>query len=379
MARRTKVFPPVLMKFEEDEEFVSFLKEKGFCEKDFSLPRSFCLYMKSEEKYPGFLKKKGGKRDIEIGRGKDGELLFKGSKKEIEDVLKSMDFSLSTPPMKIGKRTFCFGNKTYIMGIINVTPDSFYSNSRVPDVERAVETALSMVECGADIIDIGGESTRPGASPVSPEEEIRRILPVIKELRKLTEIPISVDTYKAKVAEKAIENGADMINDISGLRFDRRMVDVIKDARVPVVLMHTSGKPSVMQKKTHYKWLLGEISRYLWESIKKLKDLSELTILDPGIGFGKTPEQNLYILKHIEFLKIFGRPILIGPSRKSFIGHFGGGEKPEDRLEGTIAVLSIAVYKGVDFVRVHDVREAKKAISVVQSLKEIGRGNDGIY
>jgi dihydropteroate synthase len=146
-----------------------------------------------------------------------------------------------------------------------------------------------------------------------------------------------------------------------------------------VVLMHTSGKPSVMQKKTHYKWLLGEISRYLWESIKKLKDLSELTILDPGIGFGKTPEQNLYILKHIEFLKIFGRPILIGPSRKSFIGHFGGGEKPEDRLEGTIAVLSIAVYKGVDFVRVHDVREAKKAISVVQSLKEIGRGNDGIY
>jgi len=378
MSRETKVFPPVLMKFEEDEEFLGFLKEKGFSERDFSPPRSFCLHMGSNKKSLSFLKKKWKSSPIEFGRSKNGEILFKGTKEEIEDVLESMDFSLRVPPMKIGKRTFCFGNKTYVMGIINVTPDSFYSNSRVPDVERAVETALSMVECGADIIDIGGESTRPGASPVSPEEEMRRILPVIRELRKLTDIPISVDTYKSQVAEKAIENGADMINDISGLRFDRRMVDVIKSAKVPVVLMHTSGKPAVMQKRTHYKWLLGEISQYLWESLKKLKDLSELTILDPGIGFGKTPEQNLYILKHIEFLRIFGRPVLVGPSRKSFIGHFGGGEKPEDRLEGTIAVVSLAVYKGVDFVRVHDVREVKKAISVVEFLKRIGGGNGRI-
>jgi len=363
---------PVLMKFEDDEEFINFLKEKGFPENDFSPLEIFCLHLKlNEKKFISLRKKIDGK--IEIARTKGDDVLLKGNRKDIIDILKTINFSLDIPPMKIGKRTFHFGDKTYIMGVINITPDSFYSSSRITDLERAVKTALSMVEGGADIIDIGGESTRPGSSPVSPDEEIKRVLPVIKEIRRLTDIPISVDTYKSIVAEKAIENGADMINDISGLMFDRRMVDVIKRNRVPVVLMHTSGKPSVMQKKTQYKWLLGEILKSLWKSMKKLEDISELAILDPGIGFGKTPQQNLYILKHIEFLKIFGRPILIGPSRKSFIGHFGGGENPEERLEGTIAVVSLAVYKGVDFVRVHDVKEVRKAISVVQSLKEIGK------
>jgi dihydropteroate synthase len=371
MGSRTIISSPVLMKFEDDEEFANFLKKRGLSKRNFSPVEFFCLYVKSNKKITSLKKTIDGK--VEIGRGKGGDLLLKGNKKDILNILRTTNLSFDIPPLKIGKRTFHFGNKTYIMGVINITPDSFYSSSRTTDLEKALETALSMVEGGADIIDIGGESTRPGASPVSPDEEMKRILPVIKEIRKLTDIPISVDTYKSIVAEKAIENGADMINDISGLRFDRRMVDVIKRYRVPVVLMHTSGKPSVMQKKTQYKWLLGEILEYLRRSMKKLDDLLELAILDPGIGFGKTPEQNLYILKHIEFLKTLGRPVLIGPSRKSFIGHFGGGEKPEERLEGTIAVVSLAVYKGVDFVRVHDVKEVKKAISVVQSLKEIGK------
>lgn len=368
-------FPPVLLKFDYDEEFANFLKKGGFSKSDFSDAEILCFHLKLNEKSFGSLKREIRNKRVEIGRGKDGYVLIKGSKRDIMDILKRINFSLpknEIHSMKIGKKTFNFGKKTYIMGVINITPDSFYSASRAVDVERAIEKGLSMIDGGADIIDIGGESTRPGSSPVAPEEEIKRILPVIKELRKITDIPISVDTYKAKVAEVTIENGADMVNDISGLRFDRKMKDVIKRYKVPVVLMHTSGKPSVMQKRTKYKNLLGEISSYLLESMKKLDDLFELTILDPGIGFGKTPEANLYILKHVEFLRIFGRPILIGASRKSFIGHYGGGERPEDRLEGTISAVSISAYKGVDFVRVHDVKEVRKAISIVEALKEVG-------
>ncbi len=360
------------MKFDSNKELINFLRKSGFQESNFSDIEVLCIHLKLNGKGFIHLKEKVKDRKIEIARNKKEEVLIKGGATEISKIIGEKHlFKTSIPPLKIGKKTFCFGEKTYIMGVINITPDSFYSGSRFPDVEKAIEKAISMVEGGADIIDIGGESTRPGASSVSAEEEMKRILPVIREIKKLTDVPISVDTYKSKVAEKAIENGADMINDISGLKFDRKMVDVIKKYKMPAVLMHTSGKPSVMQKRTKYKWLLGEISAYFLQTLKKLNSLSELTILDPGIGFGKTPEQNLYIIKHLEFLKIFGRPILIGPSRKSFIGYFGGGEKPEERLEGTIAVTSLLAYKGVDFVRVHDVKEIKKALSIVEALKGV--------
>lgn len=376
---KREFFPPVMMHFDSDREFFEFLENTGMPLGKFSGSEAVCFLVKDDK---GSIKiPQNPSSSIESSRGKDGWVLIKGNRGDLFSLFsdeKTPQIALMRraltgshpPPMKIGKREFHFGKTTYIMGVVNVTPDSFYSSSRADSVEKAIEKALSLVEEGADIIDIGGESTRPGASPVPPEEEIKRVIPVLKKLRRLTDIPISVDTYKSRVALAAIEEGADMINDISGLRFDRKMIDVIKKFKIPIVLMHTSGRPAVMQKKTGYKWLLGEISNYLWGSLKKLgNELEHLAVLDPGIGFGKTPEANLYILKHLEFLKIYGRPIMVGVSRKSFIGYFGGGEKPEDRLEGSLVASAFASYRGADFVRVHDVKETKKALSIIHALK----------
>lgn len=274
------------------------------------------------------------------------------------------------PPMKIGCRSFDFKRKIYIMGVINLTPDSFYSESRKLDVQLALNTALRMEEEGVDIIDIGGESTRPGSRPIPAKEEIKRVIPVLRAFKSKLRIPISVDTYKADVAEAAIKEGADMINDISGLRFDSRMQKVVLKYRIPVVIMHTSGRPNIMQKKVEYKWLLYDVVEYLSSGMRMLGDeFSELVILDPGIGFGKTPEANLYILNHLEFLKPFRRPIMVGVSRKSFIGFFGGGERPEHRLEGTISSIALAVLRGANIVRVHDVGSVRKALNVLEGLR----------
>lgn len=265
-----------------------------------------------------------------------------------------------------------FTKKTYIMGILNVTPDSFYDGGKYTRVDAAVRRGIELLEEGADIIDIGGESTRPGAEPVSEEEELRRVIPVIEELSKRVKVPISIDTYKAKVAEEAINAGASIINDISGLRFDRRMPEVAAKYQVPVVLMHIKGTPKVMQQSSYYRYLIPEIIEYLRESIVIAKEAGvdeELLIIDPGIGFGKLPEHNLEIIKNLKEFTKLGKPILIGVSRKSFIGKVLNDAPPGERLEGTMAAVAISVLNGANIVRVHDVAVMRKVVKIADAIK----------
>jgi len=261
-------------------------------------------------------------------------------------------------------------SRTHIMGVLNVTPDSFSDGGKYNDPQRALQRALEMEEEGADIIDVGGESTRPGSDPISPEEELDRIMPVLELLVKEVEIPISVDTYKARVAETALELGVHMINDISGLHFDGEMARVVADYDVPVVLMHIRGRPKDMQNNPVYKDLMGEIIDYLQESINLALESGvkeENIIVDPGIGFGKKPEDNLLILRRLGELKTLGYPLLIGPSRKSFIGKFLG--LPVDqRLEGTAACVALGISNGADIVRVHDVKEMKRLTQITDLI-----------
>lgn len=229
---------------------------------------------------------------------------------------------------------------------------------------------MEMVEEGADIIDVGGESTRPGAQPVSLQEELRRVIPVIKELRKRTDVLISVDTYKAEVAKAAIEEGADIVNDISGLRFDPAMAEVLARSDVAVVIMHIKGTPRDMQKNPYYENLLKELLFYFRERISFAEEAGidrERIIIDPGIGFGKRFEDNLEILRNIEAFKSFTRPVLIGHSRKSFLGIILNSP-PEERLEGTLVVTAYVAFKGASILRVHDVKENLRAIKVARAI-----------
>lgn len=262
------------------------------------------------------------------------------------------------------------GKRTLIMGVVNVTPDSFSDGGLYADPERAIAHALELAEEGADIIDIGGESTRPGAAPVPAEEELRRVLPVIKGLRKESKVPISIDTYKAAVAEAALEAGAAMVNDISALRFDPRMSELLRRCEAPVVLMHMQGEPRTMQENPHYNDVVGEIAAFLQERMAAAAEAGidpKRLILDPGIGFGKRLEHNLEILRRLGELKALGRPILIGPSRKSFIGQLSGAPVAE-RLPGTIAAVVLGIAHGADIVRVHDVRAVKQAVILADAI-----------
>lgn len=265
-----------------------------------------------------------------------------------------------------------FSKKTYIMGIVNVTPDSFFDGGRYYGKDKAVQHALKLIEEGADIIDIGGESTRPGAEPVSVEEETRRVIPVIEELSKRVSIPISCDTYKAEVAERAIQAGATIINDISGLRFDPKMPEVVAKHNVAVVLMHIKGTPKYMQNSPYYKALIPEVIEYLRESIVIAKSAGvseDRIIIDPGIGFGKLPEHNLEIINKLKDFTLLGKPILIGVSRKSFIGKILNDAPPEKRLEGTAAATVASVLNGANIVRVHDVGYISKFVKVADAIK----------
>jgi len=262
------------------------------------------------------------------------------------------------------------GRRTHVMGILNVTPDSFYDGKRYNTVKNAVDHALKMVEEGADIIDVGGESTRPGAYPVSEAEELKRIIPLIKILSKQIRKPISIDTYKAKVAEKAIDAGASIINDIGGLLMNKHMAKVAAEAKVPVIIMHKKGKPRTMQKNPIRKNVMSEIMSYLQKSVSRAVNAGideDKIILDPGIGFGKTLHQNLKILKRLKEFKSMGFPILIGTSRKQFIGAILKLSTRE-RLYGTLATLSIAVMNGAHIVRVHDVREAVQVVRICDAI-----------
>ena len=259
-----------------------------------------------------------------------------------------------------------------VMGILNVTPDSFFDGGKHHTMEGALGHALRMIEEGADIIDIGGESTRPYADPVPEEEELRRIVPVIEALRASSDILISVDTYKAGVADAALCAGADIVNDISGLTYDDAMAQVVARNDAWVVIMHIKGTPRNMQVDPHYDDVVAEISEFLRlqmdHAVRAGVD-PEKIILDPGIGFGKRVEDNLRILKMLGEFKKLGRPVLIGTSMKSFIGKVAG-LPIEERVEGTLASLAVALMNGADILRVHDVKKAKKVLMTVKAVMD---------
>lgn len=272
--------------------------------------------------------------------------------------------------MKIGGRTFDFGLRTYVVGILNVTPDSFSDGGKFLNVDNAVAHAKKLMDDGADIVDVGGESTRPGARPVSFDEEIGRVVPVIRRLSKEKRILISVDTRKAKVAKAALEAGAHMVNDVSGLKYDKKMAGLIAKHDVPVCIMHMRGTPADMQKKAAYSDLMGEVINELEESVAIAKNAGILhgkIILDPGIGFGKTTEDNLEILKRLKELKVLGCPILVGPSRKSVIGKVLNLPEGE-RIEGTAAAVAVAIANGADFIRVHDVKQIARVARMTDAI-----------
>ncbi len=257
------------------------------------------------------------------------------------------------------------------MGILNVTPDSFSDGGRFFDRGKAVEHALAMVRDGADVIDVGGESTRPGAEGISEREELRRVIPVIKELRQKPGIVVSVDTRRSKVAHEAIEAGAKIVNDVSGLRYDKDMAAVVADSGAALIVMHMKGTPKDMQVNPAYKDLIGEVMEDLRKSVQTARAAGvaeEKIIIDPGIGFGKTFEHNLQILNRLDEFLAIGRPICVGTSRKAFIGKALGIDGPAQRLSGTIATCVLAIMKGASLLRVHDVGQVRQAAQITDSI-----------
>ena len=270
--------------------------------------------------------------------------------------------------------------KTHVMGVLNVTPDSFSDGNRFFEYEKAVEHGLDMARDGADIIDVGGESTRPFSKRISAAEEADRVIPVIQALRKELTIPVSIDTYKAEVARKALKAGASMVNDISALRFDPKMGPLVAEAGVPVVLMHMQGTPRDMQVNPTYRDLIGEVIAFLQESVERAATQGideDLLIVDPGIGFGKSFEDNLKLLGLLSRLEALGRPLLIGTSNKAFIGHVLNRE-PHERETGTMATVAASVMQGAHIVRVHEVKSAVETVRMIDAVKRAAlRGDRG--
>ncbi|MFW6139602.1 MAG: dihydropteroate synthase [Spirochaetota bacterium] len=257
------------------------------------------------------------------------------------------------------------------MGIINVTPDSFYQGSRLQLASRAVDRALYFQEAGADIIDVGGESTRPGAQPVSTDQELRRVIPVIDGIRKKTYVTISIDTCKPEVASRAIDSGAQIVNDVSGLKRGNSLGHVAADRGCYMVLMHMRGTPADMQEHAVYQNVCAEVSAELDESINKALEAGipkRRIIIDPGIGFAKLAEHNLTLIKNIGLFIKKGYPVMIGLSRKSFLAPYSGAS-PDNRLVSTIAANAVSIFLGADIIRVHDVKEAVETARVVEAIK----------
>jgi len=280
--------------------------------------------------------------------------------------------------LKIGNKTFDLDKQTLIMGVLNITPDSFSDGGKFFSVDKAIEHAISMEKQGADIIDIGGESTRPGAKSISSDEEMDRVIPVIEQLVGKVKVPISIDTYKSEIARRALDLGACMVNDITALQGDKHLASVVSEYDVPVCLMHMKGNPRNMQIKPMYDDIIMEIHGFLkgraehalFCNIKK-----ENILVDPGIGFGKRTgkgiEDNCEILHRISELKNLGYPVLVGASRKTFIGNVCGDKESlpvSDRIEGSLAAACIAVMNGADIIRVHDVKETCRCIKIVDCV-----------
>lgn len=275
---------------------------------------------------------------------------------------------------KLGRRSLRYGERTLVMGVLNVTPDSFSDGGRFSSTERAVARAAEMIGEGADILDIGGESTRPGAEAVSAEEEIRRVVPVIEELSKSSAVPISVDTTKAVVARAALQAGAEIINDISGLRFEPLLADVAAREGAGLVLMHSRGDAETMHRLEPVKDILMEVTVSLRQGVAEAERRGvprECLALDPGIGFSKSLEQNVKLVARFDcFAQAFaGFPLLIGTSRKSFLSRLLDGAPVERRLHGTMATVTASVLGGAHIVRVHDVRAAVETVRVADALK----------
>lgn len=271
--------------------------------------------------------------------------------------------------MKIGNKEFDTQAHTYVMGILNITPDSFSDGGKWNDKDKALKHVEEMIKDGMDILDIGGESTRPGYTAVSEEEEIERTVPIIEAVKAKFDIPVSMDTYKHKVAKAGIEAGVDLINDIWGLKYDREMAGIIAKNGLPCCLMHN-------REKAEYHNFMLEVAGDLAETIRIAKEAGiadEKIILDPGVGFGKTYENNLEVLKRLEELNQFGYPVMLGASRKSVIG-LALDLPEEERVEGTLVTTILAVIKGCSFVRVHDVKENVRAIRMTEAILTSTKG-----
>lgn len=267
--------------------------------------------------------------------------------------------------------SFEWGKRTYLMGVVNVTPDSFSDGGECAKPLDALAQAQKLVAAGADIIDIGGQSTRPGAAQVSVEEELERVLSVIEVLRQEIAVPISVDTTRAVVAAAAVKAGADIVNDISGGTFDSDMLKTVARLNVPIVLMHLRGTPQTMQQMTDYENLLGEIYQFLERQIESAIACGinpSKIIIDPGIGFAKNQQQNLEILRNVSFFKSLNCPILVGASRKSFIGRILSKPDPKERVWGTAAACCAAISTGADILRVHDVAQMRDVCRVADAI-----------
>ena len=271
-----------------------------------------------------------------------------------------------------GGRELRVGGRALVMGVLNVTPDSFSDGGNFFSTDRAIARARRMVKEGADLVDIGGESTRPGASWVSAEEEERRVLPVVKEIAEGLSVPVSIDTRRPRIAEKALRSGASLVNDVGGLR-SSAMRKVVQRAGAGVAVMHMRGEPSTMQMLTRYADLRGEVFRFLKERTELAradKISADHLIVDPGIGFGKSVEGNVDLLSHLGEFRALGYPVLVGTSRKSFLGHLSGGAVVTDRLEASLGSAVVAALHGADIVRVHDVRETVRALTLVNAIAD---------
>jgi dihydropteroate synthase len=281
-------------------------------------------------------------------------------------------------PTPLGGRRFVWGERTYVMGVLNVTPDSFSDGGLSASFERAVARGLALAEAGADVVDIGGESTRPGAAEVPAEEELRRVLPVIEALRASSDVPLSIDTSKAEVAQAALAAGVTLVNDVTAFGADAKLPSVTAAAGAAVCLMHMRGTPRTMQAAPHYEDVMAEVLEGLAGAVARAEAAGVARgriWVDPGIGFGKTLEDNLFLLRHLRELRLLGCPVVLGTSRKSFLGTLSGGKPPDQRLAGTLASVAAAVVLGgADVVRVHDVAEARDALAVVDA---IGRARAG--
>jgi len=292
--------------------------------------------------------------------------------REIRSALRAV----SHPPrsLLLRRRRLRLGRRTLILGVLNVTPDSFYDGGLHADPQRAVDRALQMEEEGAGLVDIGGESTRPGSRAVPAQEEIRRILPVIEALSGRLRVPISVDTTKSEVAAAALEAGAEVINDVSGLSFDSRMAGVAARRGAGLILSHIQGRPRTMQKDPRYRHLLPEVLAFLRGGVRRALKAGVkpgAIVIDPGIGFGKTAEQNLLLLRHLRVLRAAGYPVMVGASRKSFLAKIEGGRDPEDRLGGSLGAAAAAIWCGASALRVHDVAASVRIARTVEAVRDV--------